>query len=854
MRTLKKALSLVLVLAMVFALAVPGFAADTTKKAADFKDYSKVTNKEAVDVLTAIGVINGNADGTFAPEGNFTRAEAATMITYLTLGKTVADALPTSATKFSDVPATHWAAKYVQYCADAGIVAGVGNGKFDPDAKLTATQWSLMLLGALGYNAKNEGIGGEGWEIATTKLAMKAGVATAEELTGTFNRDMAAKLALNALKATTVEYASNGTNITIGDTVISTGASKATAVEVANTNTYAKAISTTAGAAKDTVTVELGEKLYNGKLVLAATTSEDDFGRDVKVWEYNKKDVATTTATPTFTFTAATSDKEIAKTLKGYTFGATKLADVDTEIGADTTIGALKLTATSKDKIADKLAKLTGNGTVVEVYADAEKKVENVVVIAYHFNKVSDIKTDAKGKTTVTIGSTPYYMNDGDNKDTIVLNGDVKKGDFVTYVVAKSTCYVYPTTNFEGKMTKFNTTAQTMTVNGTTYQTGAATVDSKVMETASSFNGTATSKFYVDQFGYIVAVDGINDIKYAVIDSIAYVTGTGVEGVGYAEAKLVFTDGKTEIVKVASIDKKTPVTKITDSDKEVLVNADAKSNTSLTGSIYTYSVDANGKYVLKADTTVTAGTASFTKGLPAIGTLGGIANNNTTYVVKTKSGDKAVWNVYTGYKAMPSAAGVTADYVSTTADGIVFVYVDATKASSMGDTTSDVVFVLSTAYTTDKSDSTKDLYEYTAILNGELKTVVATDKDLFATANTLYKVTLNEKGQVTKAEKAADAYFYTVYANGTAKGGVLGISKDAAGTDATAINSKVSDATYVTYGDNTVVYFVHTDSKTVTTGSLESVADNAQIYVKTVEQADTANGYAVATAYVVVAD
>ena len=58
MRTLKKALSLVLVLAMVFALAVPGFAAE--KKASDFTDYSKVTNKEAVDVLTAIGVLNGN--------------------------------------------------------------------------------------------------------------------------------------------------------------------------------------------------------------------------------------------------------------------------------------------------------------------------------------------------------------------------------------------------------------------------------------------------------------------------------------------------------------------------------------------------------------------------------------------------------------------------------------------------------------------------------------------------------------------------------------------------------------------------------------------------------------------------
>ena len=205
MRTLKKALSLVLVLAMVFALAVPGFAANTAKKASDFKDYSKVTNKEAVDVLTAVGVINGNADGTFNPEGSFTRAEAATMITYLTLGKTVADALPTSATKFSDVPATHWAAKYVQYCADAGIVNGVGNGKFDPDAKLTANQWALMLLGALGYKASNEGIGGTGWELATTRLAMKAGIASASDLTGTFNRDVAAKMAFKTLTADVVQ-------------------------------------------------------------------------------------------------------------------------------------------------------------------------------------------------------------------------------------------------------------------------------------------------------------------------------------------------------------------------------------------------------------------------------------------------------------------------------------------------------------------------------------------------------------------------------------------------------------------------------------------------------------------------
>ena len=36
-----------------------------------------------ISFLTAIGVVNGNTDGTFAPEGNFTRAEAATLIEYL---------------------------------------------------------------------------------------------------------------------------------------------------------------------------------------------------------------------------------------------------------------------------------------------------------------------------------------------------------------------------------------------------------------------------------------------------------------------------------------------------------------------------------------------------------------------------------------------------------------------------------------------------------------------------------------------------------------------------------------------------------------------------------------------------
>ncbi len=48
-------------------------------------------------------------------------------------------------TTFSDVARTHWAYDYVEYCYDGGIVEGVGNGKFDPDATLTRAQFITMM-------------------------------------------------------------------------------------------------------------------------------------------------------------------------------------------------------------------------------------------------------------------------------------------------------------------------------------------------------------------------------------------------------------------------------------------------------------------------------------------------------------------------------------------------------------------------------------------------------------------------------------------------------------------------------------------------------------------------------------
>ena len=139
MRTLKKTLALVLVVAMMLSFGVIG-------ANAAFTDTSKVNENyaEAVDVLTGIKVIDGVKSGdtyAFQPTGTLTREQAAKIIAYMLLGPTNAQLISKATTqKFSDVAADRWSAGYIEYCANVGIILGTGDGKFDPEGKLT---WSL---------------------------------------------------------------------------------------------------------------------------------------------------------------------------------------------------------------------------------------------------------------------------------------------------------------------------------------------------------------------------------------------------------------------------------------------------------------------------------------------------------------------------------------------------------------------------------------------------------------------------------------------------------------------------------------------------------------------------------------
>ena len=141
---------------------------------AAFTDEDKIRSdyKAAVAEMAEKKIINGFEDGSFKPSETLTRAQAAKILCVLLEGEEKANALTKTETGFADVPASHWAAKFVAYCAEKGIVAGVGDGKFNPDGKLSFAAFAKMLLVACGEDGAQ--FTGAEWTAAVKKAAPNA--------------------------------------------------------------------------------------------------------------------------------------------------------------------------------------------------------------------------------------------------------------------------------------------------------------------------------------------------------------------------------------------------------------------------------------------------------------------------------------------------------------------------------------------------------------------------------------------------------------------------------------------------------------------------------------------------------
>ena len=194
---------------------------------AAFTDQDKIVNEEAVDMISALGIVDGYEDDSFQPEKNIERGEAAKMIAVMLNGGK--DAVQdTSVSSFNDVlgSADAWANKYIEYGVSKAILAGVGDNRFAPASNVTGTQLAKMLLVSLGYDADKEGyLDDTSWAVNVNTDAASVGLYAGVEsvdMNAALTRDNAAQMIWNALQAETVRYNLAGQAVKTGDTLLET--------------------------------------------------------------------------------------------------------------------------------------------------------------------------------------------------------------------------------------------------------------------------------------------------------------------------------------------------------------------------------------------------------------------------------------------------------------------------------------------------------------------------------------------------------------------------------------------------------------------------------------------------------
>lgn len=96
---------------------------------------------EAVDYVLENGIMEGIGSGKFAPDITLTRA----MMVKILGSAAGIDPAQYAASSFDDVKSSAWYGPYVEWACQAGLVQGVGNGLFMPNAQITRQEMATIL-------------------------------------------------------------------------------------------------------------------------------------------------------------------------------------------------------------------------------------------------------------------------------------------------------------------------------------------------------------------------------------------------------------------------------------------------------------------------------------------------------------------------------------------------------------------------------------------------------------------------------------------------------------------------------------------------------------------------------------
>ena len=99
-----------------------------------------------IGYMEQFGIVRGYSDGTFRPNAPITRAEFAAICCRF-------EQLTDGAATFTDVPASHWAAKSISYAAKRGWVTGYADGTFKPGNNITRAEVAAVTCRLLERSA-----------------------------------------------------------------------------------------------------------------------------------------------------------------------------------------------------------------------------------------------------------------------------------------------------------------------------------------------------------------------------------------------------------------------------------------------------------------------------------------------------------------------------------------------------------------------------------------------------------------------------------------------------------------------------------------------------------------------------
>ena len=808
---MKKFLSLVLALVMTMSLVT------VSAGAKDFTDDSEITYKEAVDVISALGVVDGYSGGDFRPDDVLTRGAAAKIICNLILGPTTASALSAGTAPFKDVPVTNTFAGYITYCSQQGIISGYADGTFRPTGTLSGNAFMKMLLGALGYDSSIEGYTGANWTVSVIKQAVGIGLDDGnDEFVGSkaVTRQEAALYAFNMLQATMVEYDQQNT-IVVGDITINTTSSRS---DVENNGKSDKYINSDGK-------MQFAEKYFTD--LRLDDSGEDDFARPSNVWTLKSDEIGTYAKDADATYTTKVEVGDIYKDL-----GLNKtVAKDDVSVYVDGV--SSKDHPNMKDQLpvaikkGDDDTKFGANGVLTEVFYDEDDGTVTITEVNTYVGQVSkNVAATSKKDAYVVVSTLDVVPSESGNLE-FETNEEFEEDAYVLYTyseAAEEVKSVAAAEEVSGTVTKVINKASDdenkgLTIADTAYKT-SRTVSGELLGDVSVKNDYTV---YLDAYGYVIYIEEeeLTAQDYALV----LATANKSDFVG-KKAELLFADGTTKVVTTEKdysndIADNTIVTYKVDSDN-VYTLKEVSSKQDKGGYNKTVKETDISNFVLKNDK------ASINVNGTAV-----TANSKTLFVVQDTE-DTDEYTAYTGIKNAPSitaASGkdrqVDVYYFCKNGSMVTVMFIMPESKVDVEDDSSKMLFLAGESVSDLIHDADDDYFEYNAVVNGEITTVKVAE-ELGDGLNGLYKsFSTNKYGVITKVTRY-DSFDNTTDSKQAVNGGT-GVDKRSG--DYTVILDTADDNWTVSVDDDAAFYTV--DKKgNISTGSYRSVVkdNNDKVY------------------------